>query len=146
MTLNAITEQLKDYFNNHRLINTVNVTIGDDDLNAINNIIYPLVNIQYINSTIENTKYISHNFKIIIGDRTSPNVELIDMEIFSDTLQIADDFTGWLDTIYEFDWINNVSVEPFSDSNVDRVSGVVFTITILSPRLVNSDCLTPYKN
>lgn len=146
MTLNYITEQIKDYFNSHRLINTVNVTIGDDDLNAINNITYPLVNIQYINSSIDDTKYMSHNFKIIIGDRTSPNVELIDMEIFSDTLQIADDFTGWLDTIYEFDWLRNTSIEPFSDSNVDRVSGVVFTITILAPRLVNSECLTPYKN
>jgi len=145
MTLNEIIVALKAYFNNHSFINTVNVTMDDSDFNAVNDIVYPIVNIQYLDTDVSDIS-LSHNFKIAIGDLTNPNVELIDIEIISDSIQVADDFFGWLDNQYDFDWNKNTSLQPFSDSNVDRISGVVFQITVSVNRKLDSDCLAPHIN
>lgn len=139
MTLNSIINRLKSYFESHPQVNTSNVTIGDDDLNAINNITYPLVNIQYIDTDVSYKK-MQHNFKIIIGDLTNPNVIGIDYEIFSDCLQISGDFIGWMDDNYDFDWVKVTNIQPFQDDNVDRISGVVFTIGVITYVGTNISC------
>lgn len=139
MTLNEIINDIKGYFESHTLINTVNITIGDDDLNAIDGIVYPLVNIQYLDSDVLQ-KQIQHNFKIIIGDLTNPNILGIDYEIFSDSLQVAGDFYLWLDNNFNFDYIKTTNIQPFQDDNVDRMSGIVFTIGVVTYLGASIDC------
>lgn len=139
MSLNEVISLIKTYFENHPLINTTNVTLDDADFNAINNILYPVVNIQYIDTDVVERRF-QHNFKIIIADATNPNIENIDFEIFSDCLQIAGDFTSSLDNNYNFDWIKTTSIQPFQDGNVDRISGIVFTMGIITFTNKQIDC------
>ena len=139
MTLNQVINSLKNYFESHPLVNTTNVTLDDADFNAINNLVYPVANIQYIDTDV-NDKRFQHNFKIIVADLTNPNIEGIDFEIFSDTLQIVGDFTSSLENNYDYDWIKTTNIQPFQDSNVDRISGVVFTIGIITFIEKNIDC------
>lgn len=139
MTLNQIIKEIRGYFELHILVNTANVTIGDDDLNAINNIIYPLVNIQYLDTDVTD-KRMQHNFKIIIGDLTNPNVLGIDFEIYSDCIQIAGDFFSWMEDNYKLDWIRSTNIQPFQDDNGDRISGIVFTIGVITFIGTNISC------
>lgn len=144
MTLNQIFTSLKTYFKRHALVNGVNVTIDNDDFNALTGIEYPVVNIQYIDTGVSGD-LLNHNFKIIIGDSTNLNVQLIDIEIFSDCIQIADDFFGWLNTQYDFDWNKNTALLPFVDTNSDRTSGIVFTLVLTTYRIVDNVCQTPVR-
>jgi len=145
MNLNTIINSIKGYFTNHAMVNGANVTLDDDDFNALVDLSYPVVNIQYIDTDVSNN-LLTHNFKIVIGDLTNPNIQAIDFEIYSDCIQISEDFFGWLDTIYDFDWSKSTNLQPFTDSNTDRVSGIVFTISLAVRRAVNQDCVAPHKN
>lgn len=152
MTLNTIIVRLKSYFEKHAMINTTSITLDDSYFNSITDIIYPVVNIQFINTDVTDTSFI-HNFKIIIGDQTNPNITGIDFEIYSDSIQVAEDFFGYLNEAFDFEWIKVSSLQPFYDSNVDRISGVVFTVKLVVRRRVlsnievpNQDCVTPHKN
>jgi hypothetical protein len=140
MTLNQVIASIKQYFKNHPLIEDVMVSLGDDDLNAVTGLKYPLVDIQYLDTDVVDKRF-QHNLKIIIGDLTNPNVTGIDFEIYSDCLQIAGDFFQWLENNFDFDYIRNTNVQPFTDSNVDRVSGVVFNIGIYTWLNGDIDCI-----
>jgi hypothetical protein len=140
MTLNQVIASIKQYFKNHPLIEDVMVSLGDDDLNAVTGLKYPLVDIQYLDTDVVDKRF-QHNLKIIIGDLTNPNVTGIDFEIYSDCLQIAGDFFQWLEDNFDFDYIRNTNVQPFTDSNVDRVSGVVFNIGIYTWLNGDIDCI-----
>lgn len=144
-TLNQILTQIEDYFQTHALVNGVNITLDDDDFNALVDLSYPVVNIQYLDTDV-NERLLIHNLKVTIGDLTNPNVELLDISIYSDCIQIAEDFFGWLETQYGFDWNKNTNIQPFSDSNTDRVSGIVFTMAISTFRKINADCAAPHKD
>lgn len=143
MTLNKIIDELKVYFESHLMINYVVVTNDDDDFNALSDISYPVVNIQYLDTIVTST-LLTHNFKIIIGDLTNPNIQLIDYNIYSDCIQIADDFFGWLENNFSYDWDKNTTIDNFTDSNVDRVSGIVFPLSLSVRRGINSDCIAPH--
>lgn len=142
MTLNKIINVLKNYFESHLMIRGVSVTLDDANFNAISDTQYPVANIQFVDSDVTATQF-RYNFKIIIADLTNPNIEDIDFEIYSDCLQIASDFFGYLNTIYDFDWTKTASVVPFSDGNVDRISGVVFTISLITFPVSDPNCVAP---
>lgn len=139
MTLNQVLQEIKTYFNNHPLINDTLISIGDEDFNSINNLTYPVVDIQYIDTDVVDKRF-QHNLKIVICDLTNPNVEGIDFEIYSDTLQIAGDFFNHLEYNYNFDWVKTTSIQPFQDSNVDRTTGVVFNLGVFTWINKNIDC------
>lgn len=139
MTLNQVLQEIKTYFKNHPLINDVLISTGDDDFNSVNNLIYPVVDIQYIDTDVVDKRF-QHNLKIIIADLTNPNIEGIDFEIYSDTLQISGDFFHWLENNYNFDWVKTTSIQPFQDSNVDRTTGVVFNLGVFTWINKNIDC------
>lgn len=139
MTLNQVLAQIKEYFENHPMVNNSQLSLSDSDFNAINNLIYPVVDIQYIDSDFENQRF-QHNLKIIIADLSNPNIDSIDFEIYSDTLQIAADFFYYLENNFLFDYIKTTSLQPFQDSNVDRTTGVVFNIGIITWSNKNIDC------
>lgn len=131
MTLNQVLVEIKDYFKNHPLINDVLLSTGDDDFNSQIGLTYPVVDIQYIDTDVLDKRF-QHNIKIVIADLTNPNVDGIDFEIYSDTLQIAGDFFHWLENNYSFDWVKTTSIQPFNDGNVDRISGVVFNLGLFT--------------
>jgi hypothetical protein len=139
MTLNQVLIEIKNYFESHPLINDVLLSLDDSELNSINSLTYPIVDIQYVDTDVLEKRF-QHNLKIIIADLTNPNVAGIDFEIFSDTIQIAGDFIQWLETNYDFDWIKTTNLQPFTDSNVDRTSGVVFNLGVYTWINKNIDC------
>lgn len=127
MTLNELIALLRNYFQTHPVIRSVSITLSDSDFNAINDQVYPTVNIQYVDTDIDRNRF-TNNFKIIIADLTNPNVLDIDFEIYSDTLQVAGDFMNFIEGQMDIDYTRTSNLQPFQDSNVDRTSGVVFTI------------------
>jgi len=131
MTLNQVLQEIKTYFKNHPLINDVLISLGDEDFNATPGLTYPVVDIQYIDTDVVDKRF-QHNIKIVIADLTNPNVEGIDYEIYSDTLQIAGDFFNELEYNFNYDWVKTTSIQPFNDSNVDRTTGVVFTLGVFT--------------
>lgn len=139
MSLNQVLEAIKAYFKAHPLISQVNITIDDDSFNALTGLTYPVVNLQYVDSDAVADRF-QHNFKVIIADLTNPNVEGIDFEIYSDSLQIAGDFFHWLEDNYSFDAIRTTNFQPFTDSNVDRITGVVFNLGIFTWLNKNIEC------
>lgn len=139
MSLNQVLQILKDYFESHPQVADVSLSLGDADFNAINNLTYPVADIQYIDTDVVGKRF-QNNFKIILGDLTNPNVEGIDFEIYSDRLQVAGDFFQWAEDNYELDIIRTTSLQPFQDSNVDRISGVVFNIGVYSWINKNISC------
>ena len=129
MTLNEILIDFKNYLQNHPLLESCSLTLSDEDFNALNSQQYPTSNIQYIDSTTVGTTF-THNIKIILADLSNPNVEDIDFEILSDLMRIAGDFFVYLDGDFRFDWTKTSNIQPFVDSNVDRMTGIVFTIGV----------------
>ena len=139
MSLNQVLEILKGYFNSHPQIADVSLSLSDSDFNAISNFTYPVADIQYIDTDVLDKRF-QHNLKIILGDLTNPNVEGIDFEIYSDRLQVAGDFFQWAEDNYDLDIIRTTSIQPFQDSNVDRISGVVFNIGVYTWINKNISC------
>jgi hypothetical protein len=131
MTLNQVLESIKAYFEAHPQVTDVTLSLGDDDFNAVTGLTYPVVDIQYVDTDVVEQRF-QHNLKIIIGDLTNPNIPGIDFEVYSDRLQVAGDFFHWLEDNYDFDWVKTTSIQPFTDSNVDRVSGVVFSLGVFT--------------
>ena len=129
MTLNQVLDAINSYFNTHPLIKQVSLTIDDDDFNAVTAKEYPIVNIQYVDTDAVADRF-QHNLKIIIADLTNPNVEGIDFEIYSDALQIAGDFFKFLEFNFTIDAVRTTNFQPFQDSTVDRISGVVFNLSV----------------
>lgn len=144
MTLNQILTSLKTYFKRHALINGVNVTLDNDDFNALVGVEYPVVNIQYVDTPVS-YPLSYHTFKITIGDLTSMNIQLLDIEIFSDCVQVAEDFFSWLELQEDYDWNKNTTINPFIDANGDRTSGITFTIVLSSYLQENVECQVPYR-
>lgn len=136
MTLNQIKYLLIGFFESHRMINQV--FYGDKfDFSAVIDLNYPVVNIEYLNSNISN-KVMNHNFKIIIGDITQPNNADMEDLIYSDSLQIAEDFYTYLSNYTGnliFDKVS--SIQKFNHDMPDIVCGIVFSIRLGTMRPQN---------
>lgn len=142
-TLNQLKIMLTDWFNNHAMLNSV-YYLNDFDFNSERQINYPTCNIKYINSSVDDI-VMNHNYKIVIGDITTPNNNEMEDVIMSDSLQIAEDFITYLQ---ELNGIYNLTIgtfEPFTEDTGDRICGVEFDITLGAARTSNK-CDTPTKN
>jgi hypothetical protein len=142
MTLNNFKSLLKTWFQNHAQINSV-YYCDDFDFNAERSIDYPTVNIEYLNSAI-NDKEMNHIFKIVIADITKPDDTEMEDNIISDSLQIAEDFFTYLQNAEGFRFNKTSSLQKFVDDTADRAAGIVFTITLSVIRPQNW-CNTPTK-
>ena len=140
LTLNQLKYKLIGFFESHAQVKSVKYE-DDFDFNAERNLTYPVVNIEYIDSNIAD-KMTSHNFKVVLGDLADGNVEGLDDEIVSDMHLIAEDFFTWLQYQNGFSFTRTTNIQKFLDDTHDRVSGIVFRIT-LSVRRSQNECSTP---
>ncbi|GAA4907168.1 hypothetical protein [Mucilaginibacter defluvii] len=142
ITINQYLKLIENFLKQHHQINTV-ITSNEADFTAYDNVVYPVAHIDYVTQRI-NGANVSHQFEIIIGDLFDPNIPETEFEIYSDCNLIADDvvtyFANQFDTGYEVD--ENVSVQKFTDANVDRVAGCVFVLTFNQFREANA-CIIP---
>ena len=140
MTLNNLKQILTSFFESHSMINTV--LFGDDwKLNSERKNIYPLVNIEYINSQFNN-KFMSHNFRIVVCDLMDIGTDNQVDEIFSDSLQIADDFSSFIQEQEGIVWNRSGQINKLIDDTGDRVAGVYFNISLNVMRSMN-ECQIP---
>ena len=135
LTLNQLKLILKDFFESHGMINSV-YYFDDFDFAAERNISYPVANISYLNSNMS-TKTLNHNFKVVIADICQPDNNDMQDNIHSDSLQVAEDFFTFLQNYEGFNLKRTTSINKFNDSNGDRTSGIVFTITLEVIRPMN---------
>lgn len=142
LTLNQIKIILKDWFNNHALINSV-YYCDDFDFNSERSIDYPVANIEYLNSDITG-KMINHNYKVVIGDLTKADDSEMEDNIHSDSLQVAEDFFTFLQNYEGFSFDKSSSINKFTDDTADRASGIVFTFSLSLVRSQNR-CDVPTK-
>ena len=141
VTLNQIKYKLIDFFKKHKQINHVSYS-ESFDFSAERNLSYPAVNIEYMQSSMQGKKMI-HSFNIVIGDLIDADNGRTDDEIYSDALQITEDFFTYLNEDYSFELSKNSSIQKFADSNGDRVSGVTFTVSLIAMRHQNK-CIIPF--
>lgn len=145
VTINQYRELIVNYYKNHKQINTV-LTDTDFNFNAEQNIIYPVVNTQFVTQSI-NATTIQHQFEIVIADLFDPNVTESEIDIYNDCNMIALDFIDWLSNQIneEYEINESVSIQKFTDGNVDRVAGCVFVLTFNQFREANA-CIAPISN
>ena len=139
-TLNQIKKILTDFMSSHQQINDVKYE-DDFDFNVERNLSYPVCNIEYLNSNMSG-KEMRHQFKVVLADVVSENIKQHEDEIYSDMLQVAEDFFTYLQYSEGFDFIRSTNINKFTDDTHDRTAGIVFTITLSTIRLQNS-CLNP---
>jgi hypothetical protein len=142
LTLNQLKYKLIGFFESHAQINTVKY-LSDDDFKQERHILYPAVNIEYINSNISE-RLMNHNYLIKICDITEAgNTEMKD-EIISDSIMITEDFYTWLQNNFDFTFSKSSSMQHFEDNGDDRTAGIVFGINVTTTRLQNS-CSKPMR-
>lgn len=141
ITTNQYIKLINDFFEAHAQINT---TLNGDEFNfnADSDIVYPVAHSEYKRQSTTSTN-IATQFLITIGDIFDSNINNAEVDIWSDTNQIAMDFIDYLSNQDgDFIIVENVAVEPFKNGNVDRIAGVSFTITFNQWREAN-DCIIP---
>ena len=89
--------------------------VNDIEFNSERQIDYPACNIEYLNSDV-NGKLLNYNFNIVISDiaKLDDDGEMSD-NIISDTLQIAEGFSSYLEYTEGFIFNGSSSLEPFID-------------------------------
>lgn len=147
MSLNKLKTFLQQFFEQHGMINSV-YYMNDFDFSAQRNIVYPCVNIEYVNTSMSK-KTFDHSFKIIIADLCQPDNNEHQDNIHSDSLQVAEDFFTYLQnfdgtTEFNFDLKRTSTLNPFIDDKGDRCAGIVFTLSLAINRPMNW-CNTPTK-
>ncbi|MBN9295384.1 MAG: hypothetical protein J0I41_00165 [Filimonas sp.] len=140
ITLNQIKYKLIDFFKNHKQVNEVSYT-DDFSFAANRELIYPVVNIEYLEANVQDKK-INHSYNMIIGDLIDAANTQSEDEVISDAMQIAEDFFAWLWEQKEFVFMKNTNIQKFSDDNGGRVSGITFRIALSILRNQNI-CNTP---
>lgn len=142
-TLNEIKIILKDWFNNHAMINSVYYEDAFD-YEAESSIDYPSVNLEFLESNIDD-RVINYQIQVTISDITKPDNNEMEDNIHSDSIQVAEDFITFLETQEDKYWFNGVtSFNKFTDDSGDRASGIVFIVTISTIRRLNK-CATPTR-
>jgi hypothetical protein len=142
LSLNQIKYKLISYFEAHGQINQV-VYADDFEFNAQRNLNYPVTNIEYVDATINN-KFLNYTFKIVIGDRVVADDTNQQDNVHSDAILIAEDFFAYLQQEEGWTFNKSSSIQKFLDDSGDRVSGIVFRITLAVIRSQNT-CQTPVK-
>lgn len=140
LTLNQIKQLIVGWLNSHAQLNSVYYE-DDFDFNAERNINYPVCNIEYIESNLNN-KAMNHSFKITLADLINDNIVGIEDEIYSDMLQVAEDFFTWLQNFEGFEASKSTNIQKFVNDTGDRTAGIVFRI-ILSVIRPQNTCSKP---
>lgn len=112
----------------HLQVNTV-LTGDKKDLTGHRDIMYPLLNIEYLDKQVRGAEDI-YRFEIIIADLSNDQNELI---VINDSNMVADDLINYFENVDQFEdleFFSNVSIKPFTDSFGDRVSGVTFAVNM----------------
>jgi hypothetical protein len=142
ITINQYIKLIEGFFAKHKQINTV-LSGNEFNFNAESDIVYPVANIEYVTQNIQGVNIV-HQFEITIADLFDPNVKNQEVQIFSDCNLIADDcityFANQFDEEYKIN--ENVSIQKFSNGNIDRVCGCVFITSFTQFRAANS-CIIP---
>ena len=143
LTLNQLRKYLVDFFESHYQINTV-VYADDFDFSAKADVLYKVAHIQPVDPVVINSNEILNRFKITIGDIEDPNNPDSENEIWSDCISITNDFVSYFgnDDFEDFYIDKTINIQRFSESNTDRVAGVVFAFNIRQTRL-NNPCTLP---
>jgi hypothetical protein len=146
LTLNQVKEYLIQFFNGHKQINTV-VFANNFNFSAKADVLYRVAHIENIDPATVNNNEIIYKFKIAIGDIEDPNNQDSENEIWSDCIQIANDFITYFgnDDFEDFFIDKNITIQKFSEGNTDRVAGVVFAFGVRQERL-NNPCTLPMIN
>lgn len=142
LTLNQIKQKLIAFFENHAQINDV-IYADEFEFDAKDGLTYPVANIEFLNASI-NDRVLSYNFKIVIGDTCPDDTEMQNQTV-SDSILIAEDLFSFLQYEPSFVFTKISSIQKFWDDNADRISGVVFTITLQVIRSQNT-CAIPVKS
>lgn len=142
LTLNQIKKILTAWFKSHADINS---TFYEDDFsfNAERKIIYPVSNIEYLESNINGKKNV-HSYKLTLADLLDENITGHADEIYSDMMLIAQDFIAWASNADEWEFPKSTSIKKFVDDADDRTAGIVFTFQI-ETIMALKDCATPSK-
>lgn len=133
---------LTDFFNSHLQVNEVTTLdvknfIGKRDKKYVN------ANVQYLDSSISNNIH-NYNFQITISDLLTPTKDN-EIDIYDNTLQIAEDFLSFLQYHPSWTFPKNAIITNFLDTDGDRIAGVTFRITIQVIRRQNI-CAIPQND
>ena len=138
--LKYVKESIENYFQNHMFINTVK--FGDtDNLNTYDDLNYPLMNFEYLDSQFKMGTKNKARFQFAIMDLSD---DLNEFDVIDSMNEIANDYLKFLENDVEITIDDNVSLQPFSDEFGDRCSGVTFTISFYIHRN-NCDDILPLK-
>lgn len=129
-----------EFFEHHSQTNST-VYADDFNFNAEQFLIYPVANIEYLESNISG-KNNTHSYKIVLGDLIDPNIKGHADEIQSDMMLIAEDFFSWAQDFEGFDFQKSVNIQKFADDTDDRTAGLVFKCQLSTIRAQNT-CATP---
>ncbi len=142
LSLNQIKNRLISYFSSHAQVNSV--IYGDNfKFAAERNLKYPVANIEWLESNVSG-KTMNHTFRLILADKTNPNIDAIQDEISSDMLLIADDFMSYLQDTEGWSFIRSSQIVKLTDEYLDRIDGIKFRISLSTIRRQNI-CVTPTK-
>jgi len=145
ITINQYKKLIEDFFKQHYQINTV-VTGNEFDFNADSDIVYPVAHIEYITQNIRTTT-ITNQFLVTIADLFDPNLPTSELDIYNDCNLIAADcldyFSNQIEEQYEVQ--ENVSFQKFTNGNVDRVAGCVFSLNFDQFRVADASII-PIKS
>lgn len=126
--LKYLKDIIKNYWQGHKMIN--DIKFGDtDNLSIYHDLQYPLVNYEYIDSNYRAGNENVVRFQFSIMDMTVEEDVEMDFDVVANMNEIANDFLKWLEEHNDIEIQPNVSLQPFSDSFGDRVSGVTFTVS-----------------
>lgn len=142
MTLKQITKIIIDFFEAHLMVNSVTRHsvkgfIGNRDK------VYSVANIEFLDSSI-NGKIRTDSFQITLADLLTPSKDN-EFDIYSDTLEIAEDFFTHLQYNPEFTFNKSVNSQKFTEEDGDLIAGITFKISLQTVRAQN-ECNTPLKD
>jgi hypothetical protein len=143
LTLNQYKTILTTFFTQHLQVNTV--LFGNKfDFNGNSEIVYPVANIRFLDTSTNNTQLIDR-FEITIADLQDDENQDAEFEIINDCTLIAHDLINYLN--YEaFAFLFQVSsvttINNFSEQNDDITAGVNFVVNLSQQRIINP-CSVP---
>lgn len=141
-SLNQIKKSLVQFFDGHAQINQV-AYCDEKDFAAMRDITYPAANIEYLDSNI-NGNLMTHRFVFNLEDLADENIPGIEDEIYSDMLEVAEDFYSWLWEQLDYQFTKQATIEKYVDKGGDRVAGISFRINLTTVRRQNP-CVIPTK-
>lgn len=145
MNLNQVKKYLKDWFTANPFINTVIVSTKDD-FSEVNNVNYPVTHIEYL-SNQTNTHYNNYSFIITIADIQNSKLKYNNIEEIQNNCNlIAQDFIDFHSENNEyFEFDENIMINIFEESHIDRTAGVTFAVRLSVFREKNT-CVIPTKD